>query len=73
MNGKIGFLNSIPNIKIWFKKWFEEAKLDYLTESILPIFLDDKGIIFKENSVIFEKKDHPYHYIVDMIGSPSFL
>ena len=48
------FLNSIPNVKIWFKKWFEEAKIDYLTEPILPIFLDDKGIIFKENSVIFE-------------------
>jgi hypothetical protein len=61
------FLNSIPNIKVWFKKWFEEAKLDYLTESILPIFIDDRGIIFKENSVIFENiskkflSREPYH------------
>jgi hypothetical protein len=48
------FLRSIPNIKNWFKKWFEEAKIDFLTESVLPIFIDDKGNIFKENSVIFE-------------------
>ena len=24
------FLNSVPNVKVWFKKWFEEAKLDYV-------------------------------------------
>lgn len=49
------FLCSIPNIKIWFKKWFEEAKTDYLkTETILPIFINEDGTVFEEKSLIFE-------------------